>query len=37
MTGLFVVACVIVRAQEAYTLEMCRDTALKYNHAAAIA
>ena len=37
MRGLFVVACVIVRAQEAYTLEMCRDTALKYNHAAAIA
>ena len=37
LIGLFIFSCGIVRAQQIYTLEMCRDTALKYNHAAAIA
>jgi outer membrane protein TolC len=34
---LFALTCGIIQAQPVYTLEMCRDTALKYNHAAAIA
>ncbi|MDR1582825.1 MAG: TolC family protein [Prevotellaceae bacterium] len=37
ITGLIVFTCEIVWAQQIYTLEMCRDTALKYNRAAAIA
>jgi outer membrane protein TolC len=34
---LFAFTCSVVQAQSVYTLEMCRDTALKYNRTAAIA